>query len=164
MGGSSLAPEVITRTYGVPLTVLDSTDPEQVRSALDDRLEQTAVIISSKSGSTVETDSQKRVYEEAFRDAGHRPDRARIIVVTDPGSPLDQSARADGYRVFNADPNVGGRYSALTAFGLVPSGLAGVDIRELLDEARVGRTRARDRRRPQPRPPSSPPRSPAPGR
>ena len=59
----------------------------------------------------------------------------RIIVVTDPGSPLDESARAAGYRVFNADPNVGGRYSALTAFGLVPSGLAGVDIAELLDEA-----------------------------
>ena len=58
-------------------------------------------------------------------------------MVTDPGSPLDESARADGYRVFNADPNVGGRYSALTAFGLVPSGLAGVDIRELLDEAQA---------------------------
>ena len=56
-------------------------------------------------------------------------------MVTDPGSPLDESARAAGYRVFNADPTVGGRYSALTAFGLVPSGLAGVDIAELLDEA-----------------------------
>lgn len=134
MGGSSLAPEVITNTYGVPLTVLDSTDPAQVRAALADRLAQTAVVISSKSGSTVETDSQKRVYEKAFRDAGIDP-LERIIVVTDPGSPLDESARADGYRVFNADPNVGGRYSALTAFGLVPSGLAGVDIAALLDEA-----------------------------
>lgn len=134
MGGSSLAPEVITRTYGVALTVLDSTDPEQVASALADRLAETAVVISSKSGSTVETDSQKRVYERAFRDAGIDP-TTRIVVVTDPGSPLDQSARADGYRVFNADPNVGGRYSALTAFGLVPSGLAGADIQELLAEA-----------------------------
>jgi len=134
MGGSSLAPEVITRTYGVPLTVLDSTDPGQVLAALDDRLATTAVVISSKSGSTVETDSQKRIYEERFREAGIDP-RERIVVVTDPGSPLDQSARADGYRVFNADPNVGGRYSALTAFGLVPSGLAGVDLDELLDEA-----------------------------
>jgi glucose-6-phosphate isomerase len=134
MGGSSLAPEVITRTYGVALTVLDATDPGQVRSALEDRLQKTAVVISSKSGSTVETDSQKRVYEKAFRDAGIEPTE-RIIVVTDPGSPLDVAARADGYRVFNADPNVGGRYSALTAFGLVPSGLAGVDIRDLLDEA-----------------------------
>ena len=134
MGGSSLAPEVITRSYGVPLTVLDSTDPEQVQSALDDRLAQTAVVISSKSGSTLETDSQKRIYEQAFRAAGIDPTE-RIVVVTDPGSPLDVAARADGYRVFNADPNVGGRYSALTAFGLVPSGLAGVDIQDLLDEA-----------------------------
>ena len=136
MGGSSLAPEVIANTYGVALTVLDSTDPAQVRAALDDRLAQTAVVISSKSGSTVETDSQKRVYEKAFREAGIDPTE-RIVVVTDPGSPLDESARADGYRVFNADPTVGGRYSALTAFGLVPTGLAGVDIAELLDEAQA---------------------------
>ncbi|MCW4384404.1 glucose-6-phosphate isomerase [Salinibacterium sp. SYSU T00001] len=134
MGGSSLAPEVITRTAGVPLTVLDATDPSQVAAALTHRLASTAVVISSKSGSTVETDSQKRVYEQAFRDAGIDP-VDRIVVVTDPDSPLDRSARADGYRVFNADPNVGGRYSALTAFGLVPSGLAGVDIAALLDEA-----------------------------
>ncbi len=134
MGGSSLAPEVITRTAGIELTILDTTSPGQIRSALADRLSTTAVIISSKSGSTVETDSQKRVYEKAFADAGIDPTE-RIIVVTDPGSPLDESARANGYRVFNADPNVGGRYSALTAFGLVPSGLAGVDIASLLDEA-----------------------------
>jgi glucose-6-phosphate isomerase len=134
MGGSSLAPEVITRTYGVELTVLDSTEPGQILSALGDRLETTALVVSSKSGSTVETDSQKRAYEKAFADAGVDATR-RIIVVTDPGSPLDTAARADGYRVFNADPNVGGRYSALTAFGLVPSGLAGVDLEALLDEA-----------------------------
>jgi glucose-6-phosphate isomerase len=134
MGGSSLAPEVITRTAGVDLTVLDSTEPGQIRSALADRLEHTAVVISSKSGGTVETDSQKRIYEQYFREAGIDP-TTRIIVVTDPGSPLDVAARADGYRVFNADPTVGGRFSALTAFGLVPSGLAGADIGELLDEA-----------------------------
>jgi len=134
MGGSSLAPEVITRTARVDLTVLDSTEPGQVRAALGDRLEASALVVSSKSGSTVETDSQRRAYEQAFRDAGIDPAK-RIIVVTDPGSPLDESARAAGYRVFNADPNVGGRYSALTAFGLVPSGLAGVDIAEILDEA-----------------------------
>lgn len=134
MGGSSLAPEVITRTARVELTVLDSTEPGQVRAALADRLAESAIVISSKSGSTVETDSQRRVYEQAFRDAGIDP-TTRIIVVTDPGSPLDESARAAGYRVFNADPTVGGRYSALTAFGLVPSGLAGADIAEILDEA-----------------------------
>lgn len=134
MGGSSLAPEVITRTTGAHLTVLDSTEPGQVRAALGDRLASSALVVSSKSGSTVETDSQRRAYEQAFRDAGIDP-AERIVVVTDPGSPLDESARAAGYRVFNADPNVGGRYSALTAFGLVPSGLAGVDIAEILDEA-----------------------------
>lgn len=134
MGGSSLAPEVITRTAGVHLTVLDSTAPGQVIAAVRDRLEHSALVVSSKSGSTVETDSQKRIYEKAFTDAGIDP-LERIIVVTDPGSPLDVAARESGYRVFNADPNVGGRYSALTAFGLVPSGLAGVDIAALLDEA-----------------------------
>ncbi|MBD8703491.1 glucose-6-phosphate isomerase [Frigoribacterium sp. CFBP9030] len=134
MGGSSLAPEVITRTYGVELTVLDATEPGQVLTALADRLERTVLVVSSKSGSTVETASQRKTFEKAFRDAGIDP-VDRIVVVTDPGSPLDASAREAGYRVFNADPNIGGRYSALSAFGLVPSGLAGADIRELLSEA-----------------------------
>jgi glucose-6-phosphate isomerase len=135
MGGSSLAPEVIAGTAGVELTVLDSTDPEQVAAALADRLTETAIVVSSKSGSTLETDSQRRIFEHAFTEAGVDA-KSRIIIVTDPGSPLDKSARAAGYRaVFNADPNVGGRYSALTAFGLVPSGLAGVDIQAFLDEA-----------------------------
>ncbi|WP_406638337.1 glucose-6-phosphate isomerase [Pseudarthrobacter quantipunctorum] len=135
MGGSSLAPEVIAGTAGVELTVLDSTDPDQVRAALADRLDGTAIVVSSKSGSTVETDSQRRVFEKAFNDAGIDA-RSRIIIVTDPGSPLDKASREAGYRaVFNADPNVGGRFSALTAFGLVPSGLAGVDIQAFLDEA-----------------------------
>lgn len=139
MGGSSLAPEVIAQTAGVPLVILDSTSPGQVLAALDGDAEgggltRTVLVVSSKSGSTVETDSAKRAFEAAFRDLGIDPVE-RIVVVTDPGSPLDESARADGYRVFNADPNVGGRYSALTAFGLVPAGLAGVDLAELLDEA-----------------------------
>jgi hypothetical protein len=134
MGGSSLAPEVITRTYGVELTVLDATEPGQVLTALHDRLERTVLVVSSKSGSTVETASQRKTFEKAFRDAGIDP-VDRIVVVTDPGSPLDGSAREAGYRVFNADPAIGGRYSALSAFGLVPSGLAGADIRELLAEA-----------------------------
>jgi glucose-6-phosphate isomerase len=134
MGGSSLAPEVITLTSGVDLTVLDATDPGQVLAALNDRLESTALVVSSKSGGTVETDSQRRVFERAFRAIGIDP-AERIIVVTDPGSPLATSATEAGYRVFAADPAVGGRFSALTAFGLVPSGLAGVDIGQLLDEA-----------------------------
>ncbi|MBZ4486508.1 glucose-6-phosphate isomerase [Microbacterium sp. cx-55] len=139
MGGSSLAPEVIAQTAGVPLVILDSTAPAQVLAAIDGDTElgglaQTALVVSSKSGSTVETDSAKRAFETAFRDVGIDP-ASRIIVVTDPGSPLEESARADGYTVFTADPTVGGRYSALTAFGLVPTGLAGVDLDELLDEA-----------------------------
>ncbi len=134
MGGSSLAPEVICAAAGVELTVLDSSDPGQVAAALADRLDRTVVVVSSKSGSTVETDSQRRAYVEAFRSAGLDPTR-RVVIVTDPGSPLDEQSRADGYRVVNADPQVGGRYSALTAFGLVPSGLAGVDVQALLDDA-----------------------------
>jgi glucose-6-phosphate isomerase len=133
MGGSSLAPEVIAKNYGLPLLILDSTSPDAVASALND-LERTVVVVSSKSGSTVETDSQKRAFESAFVSAGISP-QERIVIVTDPGSPLDQSARADGYRVFNADPNVGGRYSALTAFGVVPTALAGADVPELLRSA-----------------------------
>lgn len=139
MGGSSLAPEVIAQTAGVPLVILDSTAPAQVLAAIDGDTElgglaQTALVVSSKSGSTVETDSARRAFEVAFRDIGIDP-ATRIIVVTDPGSPLEDASRAAGYTVFTADPTVGGRYSALTAFGLVPTGLAGVDLDELLDEA-----------------------------
>ena len=139
MGGSSLAPEVIAQSAGVPLVILDSTAPGQVLAAIDGDAEsgglaQTLLVVSSKSGSTIETDSAKRAFEAAYRDLGIDP-AERIVVVTDPGSPLEQAARADGYRVFTADPTVGGRYSALTAFGLVPAGLAGVDIDDLLNEA-----------------------------
>ena len=134
MGGSSLAPEVITKNYGVELVVLDSTEPEQVLNVVAKDIERTAIVVSSKSGSTVETDSQKRIFEEAFTKAGIEKTE-RIIIVTDPGSPMEAAAKADGYRIFNADPTVGGRYSALTAFGLVPSGLAGADIAELVEQA-----------------------------
>ena len=135
MGGSSLAPEVITQTEGKQLFILDTTAPEQVQLAMRD-LNRTAVIVSSKSGSTVETDSQKRAFESAFRASGIDP-IGRIVIVTDPGSPLEKSARESGYRIYNADPNVGGRYSALTAFGLVPSALAGCDVGELLKSAQL---------------------------
>jgi len=134
MGGSSLAPEVICQCDDVELVVLDSSDPDFVRAAIEDRLEETVVVVSSKSGGTVETDSQRRAFEKAFADAGIDATN-RIVVVTDPGSPLEKSAREAGYRVFLADPEVGGRYSALTAFGLVPAGLAGANVAELLDQA-----------------------------
>lgn len=134
MGGSSLAPEVICKSFGVALEVLDSTDPEQVAQVVNKDIARTCVVVSSKSGSTVETDSQKRIFEQAFEAAGIEKTE-RIIIVTDPGSPMEAAAKADGYRIFNADPTVGGRYSALTAFGLVPSGLAGADIELLLEQA-----------------------------
>ncbi|MBF9130988.1 glucose-6-phosphate isomerase [Plantactinospora sp. S1510] len=137
MGGSSLAPEVITRTLGKSLTVLDTTDPGQVRAALNDRLDRTVVVVASKSGSTVETDSHRRAYWQAFLDSGLTEAEAgrRFVVVTDPGSPLAETAAEMGAFVVLADPEVGGRYSALTAFGLVPSALAGVEVAELLDQA-----------------------------
>jgi len=137
MGGSSLAPEVITRTLGVELTVLDTTDPGQIRAALADRLERTLLVVSSKSGGTVETDSHRRAYWQAFLDAGMSESEAarHFVVVTDPGSPLETTGGEMGAQVFLADSEVGGRYSALTAFGVVPSALAGVDVAELLDQA-----------------------------
>jgi glucose-6-phosphate isomerase len=137
MGGSSLAPEVICRTAGVPLVVLDTTDPGQVAAAMSD-LDRTVVVVSSKSGGTVETDSQRRAFIGAFAAAGldEKEIGARFVVVTDPGSPLADTAAEMGARaVFLADPTVGGRYSALSAFGLVPSALAGADVGALLDEA-----------------------------
>ncbi len=137
MGGSSLAPEVISRTLGRQSTVLDTTDPGQVRAALRDRLDRTVVVVSSKSGSTVETDSHRRAYWQAFLDAGLTEAEAgrRFVVVTDPGSPLAATGQEMGAYVLLADPDVGGRYSALTAFGVVPAALAGVDVTELLDQA-----------------------------
>ena len=107
MGGSSLAPEVICATAGQPLVVLDSSDPDMVRAAVAEDLERTAVVVSSKSGSTLETDSQRRAFVQAFTDAGIDPTE-RIVIVTDPGSPLDSQSREAGYRVVNADPDVGG--------------------------------------------------------
>lgn len=135
MGGSSLAPAVITRWAGVELTMIDSTHPDAVRRVLDaDQLPRTAVVVSSKSGSTIETRSHLAAFEHAFRSVNIVP-AERIVIVTDPGSPLDGESRSAGRRVFNADPHVGGRFSALTAFGLVPSGLAGVDVSALVADA-----------------------------
>jgi len=140
MGGSSLGPEVICASAAAghsssPLTVLDTTDPGQVADALAGNLKRTVLVVSSKSGSTVETDSHRRVFAAAFAAAGLDP-AAHLVVVTDPGSPLQRLAQEQGYRaVITADPDVGGRYSVLTAFGLVPAGLAGADIASLLDNA-----------------------------
>lgn len=138
MGGSSLAPEIISRWARAPLEILDSTHPERVRRAVECDLRRTAVVVSSKSGSTIDTMSHLAAFERAFESAGIDAS-SRIVIVTDAGSPLEAYSRDAGRRVFLADPDVGGRYSALTAFGLVPSGLAGADIERLVEEAGAAR-------------------------
>ncbi len=127
MGGSSLAPLMIAPD----LAVLDSTHPDAVRRALESDLSRTAVIVSSKSGGTVETVSQMHAFEAAFAGAGIDPND-RIVIVTDPGSTLATDAAETGKRIVFADPNVGGRFSVFTAFGIVPSMLAGADMAELV--------------------------------
>lgn len=134
MGGSSLAPEVIAKTYGKEIFILDSTDPDYLAHALTGSPEKLLVIVSSKSGSTIETESQRAFFENYFRKARLDP-TAHMLFVTDPGSPLDKDVRAKGFSVINADPEVGGRFSALTAFGLTPATLLGVDASVLLDQA-----------------------------
>ena len=134
MGGSSLAPEVIAKTSKKLLTVLDSTDPAQVLAAVPSDFTNTVIVVGSKSGSTIETASQRAFFTEKLVAAGLKPEN-HIVIVTDPGSPLDKEARSAGLRVINADSNVGGRYSALSAFGLVPAALMGVDPSVLIDDA-----------------------------
>jgi glucose-6-phosphate isomerase len=133
MGGSSLFPEVIARSFppsAIGLSVLDSTDPAAVaRVAMLDP-QTTAYLVSSKSGSTIET----RSHLEFFWDQVGRGER--FSVVTDPGSELAALARERGFRhVFENRPDIGGRYSALSYFGLVPAALAGVDWTRLLASA-----------------------------
>ena len=134
MGGSSLAPEVMAKRDGVDLVILDSTHPDHVAQALGGDLKHTVVVVASKSGTTVETATARATFEQAFSEAGIDP-VDRVIIVTDPDSPLHRDAESSGHRVFLADPTVGGRFSALTAFGLVPSTLAGVNTRAIIDEA-----------------------------
>jgi glucose-6-phosphate isomerase len=134
MGGSSLGPEVIAQTFSKKLFVLDSTDPDYVAHALTTDLSKSVVVVSSKSGSTIETSSQRALFEGAFKDAGLNP-VDHMVFVTDPGSPLDKQVREGGNAVVNADPHVGGRFSVLSPFGLLPAALVGVDVSVLLDNA-----------------------------
>lgn len=135
MGGSSLAPEVMAEAAGVRLEVVDSTDPNQVAEAIGTDLSHTVLIVASKSGTTIETDAIRRAFSAAFESVGIDP-ASRLIAITDPGTELDELATEQGFlATFHADPTVGGRYSALSAFGLVPAGLAGVDIRAIADSA-----------------------------
>ena len=134
MGGSSLGPEVIALTYKKDIFIFDSTDPNYALHAIGKDLSSTLVVVSSKSGSTIETSSQRALFQSQFEKAGLNP-VDHILFVTDPGSPLDSEVRSNGFTVINADPNVGGRFSVLSAFGLTPSALAGAPIAQLLADA-----------------------------
>lgn len=145
MGGSSLAPDVYSLVFGrqagfPELRVLDTTHPDAVeRSSRDVDPARTLFLVSSKSGTTLETLSLFRFYWERTvqRLGGERAGR-QFVAITDPGSLLERLAGERGFRaVFNAPPDVGGRYSALTNFGLVPAALIGVDVRGLLERARA---------------------------
>jgi transaldolase/glucose-6-phosphate isomerase len=134
MGGSSLAPEVFRRSspdQRMTLHVLDSTHPDVVQATVDAiDLDKTLFVISSKSGGTVETMSQFKLFHERQSDGAH------FAAVTDPGTSLAALGRENGFRrVFENDPEIGGRYSALSYFGLVPAALIGVDVRAVLETA-----------------------------
>jgi transaldolase/glucose-6-phosphate isomerase len=141
MGGSSLAPEVLRRTFGADrFHVLDTTHPRAIR-ALEAKLdlERTLFVSSSKSGSTLETRSHTDYFWE---QTGGRA--AMFAAVTDPGSELERLARERGFRaVFSGEPSIGGRYSALSPFGIVPAVLMGADASQLLRRAQEMREACR---------------------
>jgi transaldolase/glucose-6-phosphate isomerase len=143
MGGSSLCAEVLTVTFGASesfpeLHVLDSTDPAQVK-AFEEKidLERTLFIVSSKSGSTLEPNIFKGYFFELLKGrVGEAAAGRQFIAITDPGSKLQAAAEADGFRrVFFGVPSIGGRYSALSDFGMVPAAVMGLDVHRLLDRA-----------------------------
>ena len=143
MGGSSLCPEVMKLTFGrqpgyPDLHVLDSTDPAQIL-AVERRVDlaKTLFIVSSKSGSTLEPNIFKQYFfERAKQVVGAAEVGKRFIAITDPGSKMQQVAEGDGFRhIFAGLPSIGGRYSALSTFGMVPSAVMGVDVRKFLDRA-----------------------------
>jgi len=144
MGGSSLAPEVFRKTFGVApgyldLAVLDSTDPGAVLAYADQLdLARTLFIVSTKSGGTVETLSFfKYFYNRVAGEVGVEEAGEHFVAITDPGSKLaDLAGRYNFRATFLNDTNIGGRYSALSYFGLVPAALLGVDVPRLLDDAR----------------------------
>src|SRR5699024_2501512 len=123
LGGPPPAPEVMAATAGVSLEVVDSTDPDQIVEAIGTDLSNTVLVVASKSGTTVETDAIRRSFAAAFESVGIDP-ASRMIAITDPGTELDPRADESGFlATFHADETVGGRFSALSAFGLVPAGL-----------------------------------------
>jgi glucose-6-phosphate isomerase len=143
MGGSSLAPEVFRKVFGpksghLDLAVLDSIDPDAIHSVCDKfDLSKTLFIVSSKSGSTLETIMLFRhFYNQIAKAAGNKRVGEHFIAITDAGSPLADIAEKYHFRkIFFSDPDIGGRYSALSYFGLVPAALLGVDLEKLLERA-----------------------------
>ena len=143
MGGSSLCPEVLSVTFGQQsgfprLHIVDSTDPVQVKDSHDRyALAETLVIVASKSGSTLEPNVLKQYFFEEMKKAvGADKAGSHFIAITDPGSKMEQVARAGGFRhIFYGDPQVGGRFSALSNFGVVVAAVAGLDTSRLLSEA-----------------------------
>lgn len=142
MGGSSLAPEVFSLVFGnnneIKLSVLDSTHPEAVISKTKNlNPEKTLYVVSTKSGGTVETISfMKYFYDFVLNQLGKENVSKHFIAITDPGSGLEQMAKALNFRkIFLNDPNIGGRFSALSLFGIVPAALVGVDIEKLFIRA-----------------------------
>jgi len=143
MGGSSLCPEVLRMTFGTTagypdLHVLDSTDPAQVK-AFENKIDvaKTLFIVSSKSGSTLEPNIFKQYFFELTRQAvGADKAGTHFIAITDPGSKMQKVAEADGFRhIFFGRPSIGGRYSALSHFGMVPAAVIGLDTKKFLDRA-----------------------------
>jgi transaldolase/glucose-6-phosphate isomerase len=144
MGGSSLGPEVLAETFarkpGFPkLHVLDSTDPAEVR-AMEAKIDiaNTVFIVSSKSGGTTEPNAMKDYFHERVAKALGPKARTgfRFIAVTDPGSSLEKAARKLNYaRIFHGEPSIGGRYSVLSPFGLVPAATAGIDVKTFIEHA-----------------------------
>lgn len=141
MGGSSLCPEVLDKTYGriqgfPQLHVLDSTDPAQVR-AFEKKVDlaKTLFIVSSKSGTTLEPNIFKQYFFERVKETiGAEKAGSRFVAITDPGSHLQKEAEADKFRyVFHGVPSIGGRYSALSNFGIVPAACMGLDVAKFLD-------------------------------
>ena len=141
MGGSSLCPEVLQMTFGrqagyPELHVLDSTDPAQLK-AVENQIDiaKTLFIVASKSGSTLEPNIFKQYFFNRVQETVGKANAGKqFIAITDPGSKMEQVAHADGFRhIFHGVPSIGGRYSALSNFGLVPAAIMGLDVRRFLD-------------------------------
>jgi len=152
MGGSSLCPEVLAKTFGPQpgfpaLHIVDSTDPAQVLAASEAvNLGEALVIVASKSGSTLEPNILKQFfYEQVRRVVGAENAGSHFVAITDPGSKMEQVAKRDRFRyIFYGDPQIGGRYSALSNFGVVAATVAGLKVGRLLDEAAKGVASAKE--------------------